>query len=690
MPPSLTAVASDHGPVIGGNKQLGRAPPAPPPPDAKGPGAGNLSGLVLLLAIFAAIIAKIAQTALSGRPSAAMKAAQKKATQMAAEMRNAAQNPAKTSARKGLPKSKRDKGKQGSNAKFSRLGTEEDALGIDVEACGEEEDEDADENLRRDEHDFDVDEVPAAALGFGGRRGKARASALAGNSGGSGDTGNLSAPAGGPLDGGVDDAMSALCFGNAAAAHRAGGGRVADAAKAAAAAANAELESAFSYEESAIDFGGDDGDLHGDGGGDPLDLGGEDDDEEDFESDPDDDISPNDSVSNIGFSKPMAPPRFQRQLRGPKKQRPKRQPHNAYLMTSVMEDATEEEPDDHFMGLGQLNARGSRNLTGSGMNDDSFSMVHEGHMAMRARIHNVGDEMRVDLRDPASSGQNRCDRRSAGESCKPGGSCREPRRKPGSMLPVARAPPVGPPPLPPPDAGDSDAGSDVTFNFNCTLPASTKPPARSGSDDDDDNSDAASAVTFTFNEKVPPPPSSRRANGDRRLQAGPGTVPPPRALGKRHQNTSAQAKSGELEEDEEDADPANDDADSSVTLDFGAEPKRSTSRRHPPLSKARSASHRHEQQQQQQQQQQRRNSKPVGPAPAPTAAEDEGHGQIDSSANDDDAFTSVALSSRPRDPYLGMRGGRVMGGGIVGSDGKWHACCASATSPLPSRHGGMI
>ena len=72
------APATD-GPVIGGAYAISAAPPAPPPPNAKGPGAGNLSGFVLIIAICAGIVAKLAQKALKHRPSAAMREAQKKA-----------------------------------------------------------------------------------------------------------------------------------------------------------------------------------------------------------------------------------------------------------------------------------------------------------------------------------------------------------------------------------------------------------------------------------------------------------------------------------------------------------------------------------------------------------------------------------------------------------------------------------
>lgn len=631
MPPGMTSAAEDHGPVIGGSQQLGRAPPSPPPPDVKGPGAGNLSGLVLLLAIFAAVIGKIAQKALAGRPTAAMKAAQKKATQMAAEMRNAAQNPPKK-AKKELPKSKREKGSKqsGSSAKFSRLGTEEDAIsGVDVEACGEEEDEDADENLRNDADraDFKPDEVPL--VGFGSKRGK-RASG--------------SGPGGSPAKGckasdNGDDAESGLCFGRAAASRQNGGKASAAAAEAAAAAASAELASANSYEESTIDFGG--GDVDEDGEDDEndaidFDLGG-DNDNDDFDSDPDDDISPMDSVSNIGFARPIsAPLRYPRAPTRAQKQRPNRQPFNAHLMTSVME----EEPE--VMGLSQLNAAGSRNLTRRSANDDSFSVVHQDHMAMRARIQNQGDEMRVNLRNPATSGSAAT-------------------RRPGSMLPVAKAKLTAPPPPPPPDDGDSDVASDVTFNFGSGGGGAGR--------DDDDHSDAASAVTFTFDEKPPPKSSARKPPAPNRRPAP--QPPEPRQLGRRHQRVSKQPANRD-DDDGMGGNEDDDDADSSATLDFGVEPKRKPQ----PLP------------------QQRRPAPGVphkrgARAGVADAEPEDDHRKgfkapASSSNDDDDAFTSVALSSCPRDPYLGMKGGRLMGGGYVGPDGKWHTCGTSALT-VPSK-----
>ena len=55
---------------------------------------------------------------------------------------------------------------------------------------------------------------------------------------------------------------------------------------------------------------------------------------------------------------------------------------------------------------------------------------------------------------------------------------------------------------------------------------------------------------------------------------------------------------------------------------------------------------------------------------------------------DDDAFTSVGLSSGPSDPYL--RGGRLMGGGVVGGPhGKWQ-CQGQIAHPSHLRYGDAI
>ena len=114
------APATDPGPVIGGSLAISAAPPSPPPPGAKGPGVGNLSGLVLLLAVFGGIIAKLLQNASKG---SALRQAQKKARDMAAELRNAAERE-KGSPKKERAKSKRSPGSKRSDAKFTQLQTD--------------------------------------------------------------------------------------------------------------------------------------------------------------------------------------------------------------------------------------------------------------------------------------------------------------------------------------------------------------------------------------------------------------------------------------------------------------------------------------------------------------------------------------------------------------------------------------
>ena len=138
MPPA----PRDAGPVIGGSLAISAAPPAPPPPNAKGPGAGNASGLVLMLVVAVGVVFAIVQKWMNSRPSAAQLKAQKMAQKMAADLRNAAQQ------EKSTPKSKEKKATRspgrstkGSDARFTRLTTEEDAADDDVEACGEEDED---------------------------------------------------------------------------------------------------------------------------------------------------------------------------------------------------------------------------------------------------------------------------------------------------------------------------------------------------------------------------------------------------------------------------------------------------------------------------------------------------------------------------------------------------------------------
>ena len=457
MPPLTDATAAD-GPVIGGNAQLGVRAPPPPPPDVKGPGAGNLSGLVLILAIFAALIGKIAQKALSNRPSAAMRAAQKKATQMAAEIRKAGQqkpSPDKGKPKKELPKSKRKANE--SSAKFSRLGMdEEEASGVGAEECGEEEDEDSD-------------------------RGEPQASGWNKNAGAAGR--NKCA-----------DSGSALCFG---AARKSGG-----------AVRGPEPEDE-SVVESAMDFGAESEssfyNVKGeDDGNSAFDIGGGDDDD-DFDDDPDDDISPNDSVSNIGFSQPMASMRYQRQR---KNQRYQPSGSCARMMPSVSEAEHEEasggSPGSAFRGLDELDQKTSKNLS---RNDDAFSMVHAQHMAMRSRI--PGDEMPVNLRDPAANGGKEgggaATGRGRGGKGGTAGSAQKPKRVPGSMRPVSQT--LIPAPHEPPQ-GDDDACSAVTFNFapvaelNEDLARLTKAGRGRGSDGRGTGGRAARGAPA----RLPPPP----------------------------------------------------------------------------------------------------------------------------------------------------------------------------------------
>ena len=53
---SMPPAPRDAGPVIGGSLAISAAPPAPPPPIVKGPGAGNASGLVLMLVVAVGVV----------------------------------------------------------------------------------------------------------------------------------------------------------------------------------------------------------------------------------------------------------------------------------------------------------------------------------------------------------------------------------------------------------------------------------------------------------------------------------------------------------------------------------------------------------------------------------------------------------------------------------------------------------
>ena len=500
MPPAAT-----DGPVIGGALSLRLAPPAPPPPDLKGPGAGNLSGFVLMLAVFGGIAAKLGHKAMKSHAStSALQKAQKKAREMAAELRNAAQ--------KERDEPKKPKNKRSSGSKQSKQADEEAAPLVDAEGGDDEEDEEPSKAT-----------LPRAGEANGTKADKKKKTKKLGKDGAAADN---------------DDAVSALCFGAAASRRQA--------------AAEPDAASAVTcdfcgiYDDEGI-LAEDDGDL--------------------MYEDEDDDITPNDSVSNIGFNRQppprKAPPEHQRAGA-------RRAPFGADMPSIVEQDSAEQLEEggngpsptrsDAFRTLGDLDVGELRRPVGS--NDDGFSVVHERHIAMRNMIP---DEKSV----PAER------RRTA--------KARKPAHSAGASEMVH----------PEVVLDDDDTSSDVTFNFSggaaSGLPRVPEPM------DDDSGSDAGSAVTFNFGfeqqrHPVPPPtkrtPASTRPKG--KQQPGRTQLP---------------------------------------------------ARHTPPARQV--------------------------PKPEPVI-KDEEEDEEDEEEDCDDNFTAVALSSRPRDPYLGMRGvGRGGGGGGI-------------------------
>ena len=90
------------GPVIGGQTSLGASPPPLPPAHAaKGPGAGNLSGLLLVMAIFAAIATAVFLRLQKMQKKSSVHS---KAQKIADQLKAAALKPNKHSGSKGGPR----------------------------------------------------------------------------------------------------------------------------------------------------------------------------------------------------------------------------------------------------------------------------------------------------------------------------------------------------------------------------------------------------------------------------------------------------------------------------------------------------------------------------------------------------------------------------------------------------------
>ena len=631
------APATD-GPVIGGAYAISAAPPAPPPPNAKGPGAGNLSGFVLIIAICAGIVAKLAQKALKHRPSAAMREAQKKAHEMAAELRNAAQQDKGSTPNKDKAKSKRSPGSKRSDAKFTQLQTDEDGPAVDVEACGEEDEEAQEPNAApsfapasTSEDVEDKNKAKKKAKKKKGEKLKRTAD-----------------PAGGDeVDAG--DAVSGICFGApVAAACRAPA--VTDSASA------VTCDFGSVHEPSPSSRTDKDSDLHVE-------------DEMEGEGDDEDDITPNDSVSNIGYSR--------RHLQSAPARKPQRQRQRAAEpggslaaeMPKIVEQlSAEQEADlielaqgidtsptksqrsaDSFMRLGDLDSSMYQQLRRPTGNEDAFSAVHEEHLAMRNRI--PGDEMRIDLVPAESSGQRAPTKKSSKPA--PKGAKKSSKAAPVAHIEYAHSDasfnsdePQGhgrarAPPLPmPDDESGSDVGSAVTFNFAFDQQSARQPKKRGS--------------------RVPPPP--------------------------------------QMLPEEDDRSSPKSDSRSDVTFNFGMDAACDDSRDGVDANKQRrnakqDAPARGKTKVRASKDQAAASTRPVrepraAPRADPTVRAGAESAEEERGDMDDDAFTSVGLSSGPSDPYL--RGGRLMGGGVVsGPDGKWQAQ-GQVAHPSHLRYGDRI
>ena len=506
MPPAAT----DDGPVIGGSRAIGSAPPSPPPPDVKGPGVGNLSGLILLLAVFGGIAAKIAQKALKTHAtSSAMHKAQKKAREMAAELRNAAQQ------EKNAPK--KPKSKRPTVGKHSK---EEAAPLVDADEEGESEDEEEEEE---EEARVPVN-TPSPPANEPGAKKKDKRKKEKKSPKPSKKAAAAAAAAAADEADDNDDAVSALCFG-------------APASRSAA----VEVDAASAV---TLDFDEEGGLMYGDD---------------------DDDITPDDSVSNIGWNRQPPPRKPSARRATAASALPGIVEQNSAELVGEEDEEQASSPthSDGFRTLGDLDAGELRRPVGN--KDDGFSVVHEKHIAMR-------NEIQVNLQ--SGGARKGVPPRSAG--------ARKLTEPEGVLL------------------DDDDGASDVTFNFDAGPKAGrARPPAPPA--DDDAGSDVGSAVTFNFGfQQQPAPPPSRRA---------PAKLPPPP-----REPVAATKQRSKVKQ----------------CSSPKASPGKRTAAPKPPATK---------------------------PVPDDDEDDEDDEDEEDEEGgSDDDRFTSVALSTRPRDPYLGMRG----------------------------------
>ena len=550
---AVVATSSDH-PVIGGNAADTEVIKPPLTDNVMGPGAGNLSGLVLALCIFTALgLAASARIVKMHKAARRHSAAQKMANQlkMAAMITNRDENKVKSKSKKKGPAVDRRL-----HTKFTPLGQDEDAEEeVTVEACGE---LNSEEELPAADGDVPEDECCPATCSR-----KKAADTVAGLSFGATRQAEPACILG--FDGGHHDQATVY------------------------------------YDIECAVRGADEGDVD--------DLVQMDDVDED-------EISPNDSVSNIGFPHVierltplgvMAKPRTKMRSGGRLKKRGsgdravpcvvegaggididdemvlpksarKREKTVTNKATAVKKiladvDSTREIP---FMTLGELESIRDDNPFRSkkpSKDDDAFSMVHEKHLAMRKNI--PGDEMRIRLTHNAAAARQ------------------IPKAQHPLVVPSVEATQLL-------DDDDDDGSDSVLFGGGgnrITVPARN----------DGSGSDVGSAVTFNFDmmaskkpEKQPaepqlikPPPTSKPSH------LTPANMKPP-------SKPSWLLETGRRE---------------MTTVIYGEE--------------------------------------------------DEGSGVNDGNPDDDMTMVSESLGVRPRDPYLGMRDGRYMGGGRVGLDGKW-------------------
>ena len=620
MPPA-TALASAKlaGPVIGGETSLGTSPPPPPTVVvSKGPGAGNASALVLILVVCGAIATAVFFKLRKMHEKSSL---HKKGLQMAHELKAAAnaKPPKKEKPTKALPGSK-------GGAQFTQLlqadddeqdveggGSEpedgEEAFSDLAPAAGAKKKKESKASRDKDTKAMKTHEEASSSIGL--RFGAAPPPGE-----------NEDAESAVTCDFGGDD-ESAIDFNEdmdedtppQEKPKRRGKPPPAKQQPRQRNKQPPALRETPRWEDSQEDQRrtGDDGDI----GDDFLFEHAEEEDDED-------DIGPNDSVSNIGFSKALHPPKsFESRPSRGAGGRPSRREKGAKgcrAMPSLVEQrsveggktsssspraASERSPrkgrtassseggggrggestsPTGFLtledGLPQLS---SRPPPRGQSHDDAFSVVHDDLLAMRKGL--PGFEMQIDL------AQKQQPAKKSGGSSKP--------RAPQPRCDVSLQ-----------DDDGSDAGSDLTFMGGGAAPggggegrarATTLLPP-------DDDSDAGSAVTFNFDTHAAPAGcSGLRAKGEasskgarpRAAAAAPKPLPGPKKRGLRHPNREPEDRTNELI---------------------------------------------------------------LG-----------GHDEDAEAADDnDDSFTSVGLSAAgPRDPYLGLRATRVVGGGQIGPCGEW-------------------